>query len=190
MRRHIFDKHFFFMKQAFYNVYIHTFVNPALPDFVTGKEIIILIDWLIGWLIIYCFTSHWRKFHSACEGLLHLDLCQVWWTRMFRMSLFWLIDWLSTALLSLAFKQGGIFIVPHLLGHRVSVFPVSPERTTPFGCLLQHVRGCWGLILTRISRVVIILCLRQFDQHVNNGRVTPKVLHKILLIWKLKYQGC
>jgi hypothetical protein len=54
---------------------------------------------LVGWLVVYGFTSHSRIFHLygdvtiAGEGLQILGLC--------------------TALR--AFEQGGIFIVPHLL---------------------------------------------------------------------------
>ena len=63
------------------------------------------------WLIIYGFTSHSRIFHLygdvtiAGEGLQHLGLCSA----------------------LRAFEQGGIFIVPHLLWHGASVFPVSSE---------------------------------------------------------------
>jgi hypothetical protein len=67
--------------------------------------------WLIDWLIIYCFTSHSRIFHLfgdltiTGEGLQNLGLC----------------------LALRAFEQEGIFIVPHLLWHEASVFPVSSE---------------------------------------------------------------
>jgi hypothetical protein len=63
------------------------------------------------WSIIVCFTSHSRIFHLyghvtiTGEGLQNLGL--------------------SLALS--AFEQGGIFIVPHLLWHWASVFPVSSE---------------------------------------------------------------
>jgi hypothetical protein len=66
---------------------------------------------LIDWLIIYGFTSRSRIFHLygdvtiAGEGLQNLDL------------------WSALG----AFEQGGIFIVPHLLWHETSVFPVSFE---------------------------------------------------------------
>jgi hypothetical protein len=66
---------------------------------------------MIDWLIIYGFTSHSRIFHLygdftiAGEGLQNLALCSALW----------------------AFEQGGIFIVPHLLWHGTSVFPVSSE---------------------------------------------------------------
>ena len=62
-------------------------------------------------LIIYCFTSRPRIFHLygdvtiTGEGLQNLGLCSA----------------------LRAFKQGGIFIVPHLLWHGASVFPVSSE---------------------------------------------------------------
>jgi hypothetical protein len=54
---------------------------------------------LVGWLVIYCFTSRSRIFHLygdvtiAGEGLQNLSLCSA----------------------LRAFEQGGIFIVPHLL---------------------------------------------------------------------------
>jgi hypothetical protein len=62
-------------------------------------------------LIIYCFTSRLRIFHLygdvtiTSEGLQNLGLCSA----------------------LRAFEQGGIFIVPHLLRHGASVFPVSSE---------------------------------------------------------------
>jgi hypothetical protein len=65
----------------------------------------------IDWLIIYCFTSRSRVFHLygdvaiTFEGLQNLGLC----------------------LALRAFEQGGIFIVPRLLWHGASVFPVSSE---------------------------------------------------------------
>jgi hypothetical protein len=72
------------------------------------------ILWLIEieWLIIYSFTSHSRLFHLygdvtiTGEGLQNLGLC--------------------SALRE--FEQGGISIVPQLLRHETSVFPVSSER--------------------------------------------------------------
>jgi hypothetical protein len=66
---------------------------------------------LIDWLIIYGFTSRSRIFYLygdvtfAGEWLQNLGLCSA----------------------PRAFKQGGIFIVPHLLWHGTSVFPVSSE---------------------------------------------------------------
>jgi hypothetical protein len=65
----------------------------------------------LDWLIIYGFTSRSRIFHLygdvtiAGEGLQNLGLCSA----------------------LRAFEQGGIFIVPHLLWHGASVFPVSSE---------------------------------------------------------------
>jgi hypothetical protein len=85
-------------------------------------------------LIIYGFTSHSRIFHLhgdvtiAGEGLQNLVLCSA----------------------LRAFEQGGIFIVPHLLRHGASVFPVPSEGPPPFSRLLRHTRGCGGSILTRI----------------------------------------
>jgi hypothetical protein len=85
-------------------------------------------------LIIYCFTSCSRIFHLRGdvtingEGLQNLGLC--------------------SALMAL--EQGGIFIVPHLLWHGVSVFSGLIRRTAPFSRLLRHTRGCGRPILTRI----------------------------------------
>jgi hypothetical protein len=65
----------------------------------------------VGWLVVYSFTSRSRIFHLygdvtiAGEGLQNLGLCSA----------------------LRAFEQGGIFIVPHLLRHGTSVFPVSSE---------------------------------------------------------------
>jgi hypothetical protein len=62
-------------------------------------------------LFIYGFTSRSRIFHLygdvtiASEGQQNLGLCSA----------------------LRAFEQGGIFIVPHLLQHRTSIFPVSSE---------------------------------------------------------------
>jgi hypothetical protein len=49
-----------------------------------------------------------------------------------------------------AFWQGGIFIVPHLLWHGTSIFPVLSEGPPPFSRCFRHSRGCWWPILTRI----------------------------------------
>jgi hypothetical protein len=65
----------------------------------------------IDWLIVYGFTSRSRIFHLygdvtiTGEGLQSLGLCSA----------------------LRAFEQGKIFIVPHLLRHGTSVFPVSSE---------------------------------------------------------------
>jgi hypothetical protein len=88
-----------------------------------------LQQWLIDWLIIYCFTSRSRTFHLfedvtiIGEGLQNLGLCSV----------------------LRAFEQGGIFIVTRDLG-----FPGLILKTAPFSRLLRHTRGCGGYILTRI----------------------------------------
>jgi hypothetical protein len=68
------------------------------------------VNELIDWLIISCFTSRSRIFHLYRnvtihgEGLQNLGLCSA----------------------LRAFEQR-IFIVPHLLWHGTSVFPVSSE---------------------------------------------------------------
>jgi hypothetical protein len=70
-----------------------------------------MLAWLIDWLIFYWYTSRSRIFHLygdvtiAGEGLQNLGLCSA----------------------LRAFEQGGIFLVPHLLWHGASVFPVSSE---------------------------------------------------------------
>jgi hypothetical protein len=118
---------------------------------------------LILWyrLINYGFTSRSRIFHLygnvtiTGQGLQNLGLCSALRT----------------------FHQGGIFIVPHLLWHGTSVFPVSSEgpphsvaftthirmwsiysnpdpHVSPFSHLLRHARGWGGPILTRILTVV------------------------------------
>jgi hypothetical protein len=92
----------------------------------------VLTKWKIDWLIIYGFTSRSIIFHLygdvtiAGEGLQNLGR--------------------GSALR--AFEQGGIFIVPHLLWHGTSVFPVSSEG--PPHLVLRYKRGCGGSILTRI----------------------------------------
>jgi hypothetical protein len=69
------------------------------------------LPWLIDWLIIYDFMSRSRILYLygdiaiAHEGLQNFGLC----------------------LALRSFEQGGIFIVPHLLWHGTSVFPVSAE---------------------------------------------------------------
>jgi hypothetical protein len=66
-------------------------------------------DWLIDYL---GFTSRSRIFHlyvdvtNAGEGLQNLGICSA----------------------LRAFEQGGIFIVPHLLWHGASIFPISSEE--------------------------------------------------------------
>jgi hypothetical protein len=71
---------------------------------------------MIDWLIIYSFTSRSKFFHLygdvtiAGEGLQNLGLCSA----------------------LRAFEQGGVFIVPHLLWHGASVFPVSSEGPPHF----------------------------------------------------------
>ena len=45
---------------------------------------------------------------------------------------------LGLLLMKMAFEQGGIFIVPHLLLHGVSVFAVSSEGPSLFSSLLQQ----------------------------------------------------
>jgi hypothetical protein len=58
----------------------------------------------------------------------------------------------------MAFEQGGIFIVPHLLWHGASVFLVSSEgplnlHSAPFSRLLRDTRGC-GVHVPIISRIL------------------------------------
>jgi hypothetical protein len=73
-----------------------------------------------------------------------------------------------------AFEQGGIFIVPHLLWHGTSVFPVSSEGP-PHLVASYDTRGCGGSILTRILTgkfqqdkwFVILKNIWNFDWDVN-----------------------
>jgi hypothetical protein len=90
-------------------------ITDIIHIIITDIINIILTDtsWILyDWLIIYCFTSHSRICHLygdvtiSGEGLQNLGLCSALG----------------------AFEQGGIFIVPHLLWHGTSVFPVSSER--------------------------------------------------------------
>jgi hypothetical protein len=99
-----------------------------------SAESILFNSWSpIDWLIIYGFTSRSRIFHLygyvtiAGEGLQNLGLCSA----------------------LRAIEQGGIFIVPHLLWHGTSVFPVSSEGP-PHLVASYDTRGCGGSILTRI----------------------------------------
>jgi hypothetical protein len=67
-------------------------------------------DWLIDYLPFYVPLKNisliWGHHHCWwCQGLQNLGLCSA----------------------PRAFEQGGIFIVPHLLWHGTSVFPVSSE---------------------------------------------------------------
>jgi hypothetical protein len=94
------------------------------------------------WILIdYCFTSRSRIFHVygdvtiTGEGLQNFSLCSA----------------------LRVFEQGGIFIVPRLLWHKASVFPVSsegpPNSVASYetqGDVLRHTKGCGGPILTRI----------------------------------------
>jgi hypothetical protein len=94
---------------------------------------------MVGWLVICCFTSGSRIFHwygdviITDEGLQNLDLCLE------------LRD----------FEQGGIFIVPHLLWHRSSVFPISsegpPHSVGDVEDLSQHTssRVFWKILITK-----------------------------------------
>jgi hypothetical protein len=78
----------------------------------------------MNWLIIYSFTSRSRIFHLygddtiAGEGLQNLGLCSAF----------------------KAYEQGEIFIVPHLLWHGTSVFPVSSEEP-PHLVASYNIRG-------------------------------------------------
>jgi hypothetical protein len=77
-----------------------------------GQWITITIDWLIDWFfIVLCPAQEYFTFIDATitgEGLQNLGLCSA----------------------RRAFEQGGgIFIVPHLLWHETSVFPLSSERS-------------------------------------------------------------
>jgi hypothetical protein len=102
------------------HISLHVFrgICGSLNRTLGNKTVIPCLIWIdsqllsIDWLINYCFTSCSRIVHwygdvtIAGEGLQNLGLCS-----------------------SLrAFEQGGIFIVPHLLWHRTSVFQVPSEE--------------------------------------------------------------
>jgi hypothetical protein len=106
----------------------------------TGKEYRNIIEWkLIDWLIIYCFTSRSRIFHLygditfTGEGLQNLGLCSA----------------------LRAFEKGGIFIVPHLLWHGASVFPVSSEGLSHSVASYDTQRDVENLFLPGSSQVPI-----------------------------------
>jgi hypothetical protein len=63
------------------------------------------INWLIDYLRFYVPLKNILLISFAGEGLQNLGLCSA----------------------LRAFEQGGIFIVPHVLWHGASVFPVSSE---------------------------------------------------------------
>jgi hypothetical protein len=63
-----------------------------------------MLDWLIDYLQFYVPLKNF-SLTIVGEGLQNLGLCSA----------------------LRAFEQGGIFIVPHLLWHGASVFPVSSE---------------------------------------------------------------
>jgi hypothetical protein len=110
--------------QKYQDMYIRTDDNCVSKILQTWENIIneyettrIINEIVIDWLIIYGFTSRSRIFHLygdvsiAGEGLQNLGLCSA----------------------LRAFEQGGIFIVPHLLWHGTSVFPVSSEGPPHLG---------------------------------------------------------
>jgi hypothetical protein len=90
-----------------------------------------MIDWLINYLLFYVplknFSLIWRRHHCQWRAA-NLGLCSV----------------------LRAFEQGGIFIVPHLLWHGTSFFPVSSEGPPHLVASYDTRRGCEGSILTRI----------------------------------------
>jgi hypothetical protein len=67
-----------------------------------------MIGWLIYYLLFYVQLENlsliWRRHHCRWRAI-NLGLCSA----------------------LRAFQQGGVFIVPHLLWHWVSVFPVSSD---------------------------------------------------------------
>jgi hypothetical protein len=88
---------------------------------------ILYMDFFYDWFIaFYCFTSRSKIFHLygdvtiAGEGLHNLCLCSA----------------------PRAVEQGRIFIVPHLLWHGTSVFPVSPKGRPTQSPFTTH-KGVW-----------------------------------------------
>jgi hypothetical protein len=95
---------------------LRTYLRLELQSFIKGFYTGIFLLWLIDWLIIYCFKFHSRLFHWYGDvtitggGLQNLGLCSA----------------------LMAFDQGGIFIVPHLLWHGAFGFPISSEGSPHF----------------------------------------------------------
>jgi hypothetical protein len=96
---------------------------------------------MIDWLIIYECTSSSRIFHLygdviiSTEGLQNLGLCSA----------------------LRASEQGGIFILPHLPWHRVSVFLVSYE--SPSHSVASY--DTWSILtrsFTRSDQLVLQVC--------------------------------
>jgi hypothetical protein len=67
-----------------------------------------------------------------------------------------------------AFEQGGIFIVPHLLWYRASVFSCLIRRTVPFSRFLRQTRGCGRSILTRILMCLLSVAFYDTQGYVEN----------------------
>jgi hypothetical protein len=92
--------------------------EPILSQFIIQKYCSRKIDWL--------FTVLCRLIYGditiAGEGLQNLGLCSA----------------------LKAFEQGGIFIVPHLLWHGTSVFPVHPKDRPIQSPLTTHM-GMWRI---------------------------------------------
>ena len=89
--------------------------------------------WLIDWLFTVLRPTQeyftYMETSIAGEGLQNFGLCSA----------------------LRAFEQGGIFIMPHLLWHGGSFFPVSSEGPPHrLNRLLRHTRECGRSILTRI----------------------------------------
>jgi hypothetical protein len=100
-----------------------------------GRQFSDLIDWLINYGLLYCsrIVHLYGDVTTTVEGLQNLGLCSA----------------------LRAFKQGGIFIVPYLLWHGTSVFPVSSEGP-PHSVASYDTRGCGGSILIRILKGFLI----------------------------------
>ena len=91
------------------NIFIISFIPFwQFIHFLTKLFTRTLIDWLIDYLRFYVPLKNisliWRRHHCRWRAA-NLGLCSA----------------------LRAFEQGGIFIVPHLLWHGASVFPVSSE---------------------------------------------------------------
>jgi hypothetical protein len=82
-------------------------------------------------LVVYCFESRSRISNLYGEGLQNLGLCSA----------------------LRAFEQGGIFIVPHMLRHGASVFPVSSEGPPHFVASYDTQGDVENLFLPGFSRV-------------------------------------
>jgi hypothetical protein len=104
-----------------YQLMLHGYMCPnTIADW--------LIDYLLFCVLLKNYSLTWRRHYCRWRAEKFKPIC-------------WVLR---------AFEQGGIFIVPHLLWHGTSVFPVSSE-VLPHSVASYDTQGvCVGPILTRI----------------------------------------